>query len=156
MLTSAESRGVYEGETLATWKNHHRINDFYCDCQCVDGGNVAAGVPKIEDVQSVSITDLRYSTEEKEFEDEESIDLAIKLSNFLRYKPLSPVTGHDTPIVSITYHLKDGSSKSLSANENTVWWQGKAYNIKQQKIFLNLSEGIFFYGEAIAAEQSSK
>ena len=114
------------------------------------------GVPKIEDVQSVSITDLRYSTEAKEFEDEESIDLAIKLSNFLRYKPLSPVTGHDTPIVSITYHLKDGSSKSLSANENTVWWQGKAYNIKQEKIFLNLSEGIFFYGEALAAEQSSK
>ena len=97
------------------------------------------GVPKIEDVQSVSITDLRYSTEAKEFEDEESIDLAIKLSNFLRYKPLSPVTGHDTPIVSITYHLKDGSSNSLSANENTVWWQGKAYNIKQEKIFLNLS-----------------
>ena len=97
------------------------------------------GVPKIEDVQSVSITDLRYSPEAKEFEDEESIDLAIKLSNFLRYKPLSPVTGHDTPIVSITYHLKDGSSNSLSANENTVWWQGKAYNIKQEKIFLNLS-----------------
>ena len=111
------------------------------------------GVPKIEDVQSISITDLRYSPEAKEFEDEESIDLAIKLSNFLRYKPLSPVTGHDTPIVSITYHLKDGSSNSLSANENTVWWQGKAYNIKQEKIFLNLSEGIFFYGEAIAAEQ---
>ena len=114
------------------------------------------GIPKIEDVQSVAVTDLRHSTEAKEFSDGESIELAVKLSGFLKYKPLSPVKGPSEPVVTITYHLKDGSSKSLSANENTVWWQGKAYNIKQQKIFLNLSEGIFFYGEALAAEQSSK
>ncbi len=114
------------------------------------------GIPKIEDVQSVEVTDLRYSTEAKEFSDAESIELAVKLSGFLKYKPLSAADSDSEPVVTITYHLQDGSSKSLSANENTVWWAGEMRRIKQEEVFLNLSEGIFFYEEAIAADQANK
>ena len=114
------------------------------------------GIPKIEDVQSVAVTDLRHSTEAKEFSDGKSIELAVKLSSFLKYKPLSSAQGPSEPVVTITYYLKDGSSQSLSANENTVWWKAKTHQLKQEEIFLNLSEGIFFYEEAIAADQAKQ
>ena len=32
----------------------------------------------------------------------------------------------------------------VSANETTVWWHGKAQAVKEQEIFLTLTEGIFF------------
>lgn len=91
------------------------------------------GIPKIEDVQSVAVTDLRHSTEAKEFSDGESIELAVKLSGFLKYKPLLPVKGPSDPVVTITYYLKDGSSQSLSANENTVWWKAKPISSSKKK-----------------------
>ena len=114
------------------------------------------GIPEIEDVQAVQITDLRHSQEAKEFTDAESIELAVKLSGFLRYKLLKVPQSDSEPITTITYVLSDGSTKSLSANENTVWWKGKAYCLKQERVFLNLTEGIFFYEEAVAAEQANK
>ena len=114
------------------------------------------GIPEIEDVQAVEITDRRYSIEAKEFSDEESIELAVKLSGFLKYKPLKAAQSDSEPVTTITYILSDGSIKSLSANENTVWWKGKAYYLKQERVFLNLAEGIFFYEEAVAAEQANK
>lgn len=114
------------------------------------------GIPKIEDVQSIQITDRRYSSEAKEFNDAESIELAVKLSSSLKYKPLSASESDSEPLVTITYQLKDGGSKRLSANENTVWWNGRSHRIKQEEIFLILSEGIFFYEEAIAAEYAAE
>lgn len=109
------------------------------------------GIPDIDDVQAVQITDLRHSAEAKKLTDEESIELAVQLSGFLKYKPLSKAQNNSEPIITITYLLEDGTQKSLSANENTVWWQGKTRAIKQEEIFLNLCEGIFFFGEAVEA-----
>ena len=110
------------------------------------------GIPDIEDVQAVQITDRRYSDEAKEFTDEESIQLAVQLSCFLKYKPLRKLQNDFEPVVTLTYLLKDGTQRSLSADENTVWWKGKAYALKQEEIFLNLCEGIFFFGEAVEVE----
>lgn len=110
------------------------------------------GIPYIEDIQAVQITDRRYSDEAKEFTDEESIQLAVQLSGFLKYKPLRKPQNDFEPVVTLTYLLKDGTQRSLSADENTVWWKGKAYALKQEEIFLNLCEGIFFFGEAVEAE----
>lgn len=110
------------------------------------------GIPDIEDVQAVQITDRRYSDEAKGFADEETIQLAVQLSGFLKYKPLRKPQNDFEPGVNFTYLLKDGTQRSLSADENTVWWKGKAYVLKQEEVFLRLCEGIFFFGEAIEAE----
>lgn len=118
---------------------------------CIDGLWLF-GIPDAEDVQSVQVTNLRYSTEPKTFSDAENIQLAVQLSGFLKYKLFSDVQSDSEPIVTITYHLSNGSSQSLSANEDTLWWKGKTRSLKQENIFLKLSEGIFFYEEAIAAE----
>ena len=40
--------------------------------------------------------------------------------------------------------LKDGTDKTISANNTTVWWNGKTYVIKDKEMFVNLTEGIFF------------
>ena len=40
--------------------------------------------------------------------------------------------------------LKDGTSKTISANNTTVWWNNKIHVIKDKEMFINLTEGIFF------------
>jgi len=45
---------------------------------------------------------------------------------------------------AITYFLKDGTSKTISANNTTVWWNNKIHVIKDKEMFVNLTEGIFF------------
>lgn len=40
--------------------------------------------------------------------------------------------------------LKDGTDKIISANNTTVWWNGKTYVTKDKEMFVNLTEEIFF------------
>ena len=89
------------------------------------------GAPKTETISRVEVTDLRLGGETRTFTDPEKIELARNLLNFLNYK--------------ITYYVDGADPVSVSANETTVWWNKKARAVKEQEIFLTLTEGIFFY-----------
>ena len=93
------------------------------------------GLPDLKEVQSVSILYPSVAEEAKEISSDEDIETALKL------------TGSAEPLITITYYLKDGTNKAISANDTTVWWNGKAYAIKDQEMFINLTEGIFFLGD---------
>ena len=69
---------------------------------------------------------------------------AIIESFFLKYDLFGEVNSEEEPAITITYFLKDGTSKTISANNTTVWWNNKIHVIKDKEMFINLTEGIFF------------
>ncbi|MCD7738212.1 MAG: hypothetical protein LUH58_04120 [Lachnospiraceae bacterium] len=114
-------------------------------------GMYLIGVPDIDNVQKITISYSEITSEIKEFSDEEQIELAVKLTGFLKYSLTEKADDKASPMITITYFLDDGQSLSVSANRDTVWWKGKAHAIKNKEMFINLAEGIFFL-EEIQAE----
>lgn len=102
------------------------------------------GLPDLNDIQSVSISYPNLTDEVKEVSNNNDIELALKLTGFLKYDLFEQTDNEEEPIITITYHLRNGLDKTISANNNTVWWNGKVYSIKDNEIFINLAEGIFF------------
>ena len=101
------------------------------------------GLPRINDIQSVNITYPSVTDDVKEISSREDIELALKLTGFLKYDLFGEVNSEE-PAITITYFLKDGTSKTISANNTTVWWNNKIHVIKDKEMFINLTEGIFF------------
>ncbi len=105
------------------------------------------GLPERSEVQSVTISYPAVTDEVKEVSTEEDVELALKLTGFLKYDLFEKTDGEGEALITMTYHLKDGSEKEIAANHEIVWWNGKAYCIKDQEKFIRLTEGIFFLGE---------
>lgn len=105
------------------------------------------GLPELNDIQSVSISYPNVTDEIKKISNEEDIELALKLTGFLNYDLFERSDDTGEPLITITYHLQDGTDKIVSANHTTVWWNGKSYSIKDKEIFINLTEGLFFLKE---------
>lgn len=101
------------------------------------------GVPEKEKVQSVTI--LYGQTKEKTVAGSEDIELLVNACNLLSYRLWGK--GEGEPAVTVVYHLKNGEDLKVEANGSTVWWRGKAHAIKEKDIFVNILEGLFFYGE---------
>lgn len=105
-------------------------------------------LPKQKDVEKVEISYTALSEESKIFDDERNIELAVSLANFLKYVPFKTADSEEKPLITITYYLKDGKKKEVSANNDIVWYNGKTHLLKDDEIFINLTEGIFFLQEA--------
>ena len=102
------------------------------------------GLPSLEDIQSVNISYPKVTDDVKNISSREDIELALKLTSFLKYNLFEKVSSEEEPLITITYHLKDGTDKMISANDTMVWWNNKTYVIKDKEVFINLTEGIFF------------
>lgn len=107
-------------------------------------GMYLIGIPKIDDVQKVTISYPEATNEIKEISDEKQIELAVELTGFLKYSLFEKGNDIETPMITITYFLDNGQSISVSANRDTVWWKGKAHAIKDKEMFINLTKGLFF------------
>lgn len=107
-------------------------------------GMYLLGLPDLEDIQSVSISYPSVTDDVKEISSYEDIEPALKLTGFLKYDLFKKATCEESPLITITYHLKDGTEKIISANNTTVWWNNKPYAIKDKEMFINITEGIFF------------
>ncbi len=105
------------------------------------------GLPNEKDIESVSVSYPSVTEEVKLYSDSENIHLALSLSGFLKYTPLKQPDQEDAPLITITYHLKDATRKTLSASDRTVWWNGTARCVKQTGAFIKLTGGIFFLSE---------
>ena len=102
------------------------------------------GLPDLEDIQSVSISYPSVTDDVKEISSYEDIESALKLTGLLKYDLFKKATCEEGPLITIAYHLKDGTDKTISANNTTVWWNNKPYAIKDKEMFINITEGIFF------------
>ena len=100
------------------------------------------GLPKAENVQSVTLVSLDSGS--VTVTDAENVELLIKAANLLNYKLGTPDT--TDPELTVTYNLKNGEVRVLSADRTTVWWKGKAHPLKQPDVFYNVLEGLFFSG----------
>lgn len=98
------------------------------------------GLPKKEDVKSISITE--NNSEEKTITDEDDIELLVNAANLLNYRLFGETAGE--PIISVTYHLKTGDDVIIEANNDTMWWHGKAHPIKETDMFVEIIQGLFF------------
>lgn len=118
-------------------------------------GMYLIGVPQIDDVRKVTISYPEVTDEVKEISDEEQIELAVKLTGFLKYSIFEKADEKETPMITITYILENGKGITVSANDSTVWWKGKAHVIKDKEMYINLTEGIFFNEEQTFSSQYS-
>ncbi len=107
-------------------------------------GMYLLGLPNLSDIQSASISYPSVTEDIKEVSSPEDIELALKLTGFLKYDLFKKSDTVEKPLITMTYHLKDGTDKTISANNTTVWWNDKSYTIKEKEMFINLAEGIFF------------
>lgn len=112
-------------------------------------GMYLMGIPRIDNVEKVTISYTEFSNEVKEISDKEHIELAVKLTGFLKYSLFKKADLGEPPLITITYFTYDGDVVSVSANKNTVWWKGKAHSIKDDETFINLTEGIFYFEDLI-------
>ena len=110
-------------------------------------GMYLIGIPGIKDVDRVTISYPEMTEEIKEVTDEKQVELAVKLTGFLKYALFEETDETDGPLITITYFKDNGESIAVSANRKTVWWKGKARAIKEKEMFVNLTEGIFFFNE---------
>lgn len=108
------------------------------------GGMYLLGIPKTEEVSSVTLSYPDVSEDVKAVTDREKIELTVKLTGFLKYSLFQKADTGGEPLITITYSMADGKTVNVSANRETVWWKGKAYQLKEPEIFINLTEGIFF------------
>lgn len=98
------------------------------------------GFPQAEDVNSISIT--KNSSQEREIKTREDIELMANTAKLLNYCIFGKTEG--SPIMTVTYHLKDGDDVTIRANNTSVWWHGKLHPIKDTALFINVVDGLFF------------
>ena len=98
------------------------------------------GLPQAEDVKSISIT--KNSSQEREIKTREEIELMINATNLLNYRIFGKKEG--SPVMTVTFHLKDGEDVTMKANNTSMWWHGKVHPIKDTSLFINVVDGIFF------------
>ena len=46
----------------------------------------------------------------------------------------------------MTYTLKNGEVRVLSASRTTMWWKGRAHPLRQPEVFCNIVDGLFLDG----------
>lgn len=98
------------------------------------------GLPQAEDVKSILIT--QNSSQEREIKTREEIELMINATNLLNYRIFGKKEG--SPVMTVTFHLKDGEDVTMKANNTSMWWHGKVHPIKDTSLFINVVDGIFF------------
>lgn len=104
--------------------------------------------PPLDDkVASVTVAYPSLSPEEKELSDIEDVQRCIKMLNLLKYDVLQKSQDTTEPLVTYIYHLKDGADMVVAANNDTVFYKGKQYALKESAIFVNVTEGLFFLEE---------
>lgn len=110
-------------------------------------GMYLIGIPKIENVEKVTISYPKVSNEIKEITNKKDIELAVKLTGFLKYSLFEDNHTNGSPLITITYFTSDGKKISVSANQDTVWWNGKTHTLKDDDTFIKVTEGIFYFNE---------
>ena len=94
------------------------------------------------DVQSVTLVSLDSGS--VTVTDTENVELLVKAANLLNYKLGAPDT--TDPELTVTYTLKNGEVRVLSASRTTMWWKGRAHPLRQPEVFCNIVDGLFLDG----------
>ena len=105
-------------------------------------------LPLDDKVASVTVAYPSLSPEGKEVSDAEDVQRCINMLNTLKYDVFKTSTDSSKPLVTYTYHFKDGTDMVVAANNDTVFYRGKQRVLKEKAVFVNVTEGLFFLEEA--------
>ena len=105
-------------------------------------------LPLDDKVASVTIAYPSLSPEEKEVSDAQDVKRCINMLNLLKYDAFKTSQDTSGPLVTYTFHLRDGTDMVVAANKDTVFYRGKQHVLKESAIFVNVTEGLFFLDEA--------
>lgn len=110
----------------------------------IEKGIPLKGLPELEDVARVEITDKRTDTTVRVEDVGEAMKTAVYLPGFLNYSLGEPE--EEELFIIITYYLKNGGTMKVEAGKNSVFWKGKVRKIHGDNgsLFLNIVEGYYF------------
>lgn len=112
------------------------------------------GLPDVEDIVRVEIVNTRIDNEPRIFTDKENMELALQVTGCLKYTIGD--TDENEGFITIRYEESDGTITEISASDTAVFWKGEAYPLKDEETFVNVVEGIFFFGEVVEAENNGE
>ena len=103
--------------------------------------------PIDEKILSVMISYPDLSADTKEITSADEIKRCANMLNFLNYDIFKQSQDDAEPLITYTYHMKDGTDMVVAANNDTVFYKGEQHVLKKQGLFVNLTEGLFFQEE---------
>lgn len=106
-------------------------------------------LPINEKVETVTIEYPDVTSEAKEISVPDDIERCVNMLNMLKFDIFRKSQDTSEPLITYTYHLKDGTDLVVAANKNTVFYQGKQHVLKEEGLFVNITEGLFFLSEAV-------
>ena len=105
-------------------------------------------LPIDDKVQSVTIEYPSLAQNAKEITNASEVKQCVNLLNMLKYDVFQKSEDETGALVTYTYHMKDGTDLVAAANNKTVFYKGKQHVLKEEKLFISLTEGLFFRQEA--------
>lgn len=104
------------------------------------------GTPDAENVSSVIVEHSDYPDDIKKHTDDTKIELAVAMLGCLNYSPLKGLS-NDVPVIKVTYIMNDDTEIVVEANDKTVWWNGKAYAVTDENMFVKMCTAVFYLQE---------
>ena len=105
-------------------------------------GMYLPGLPEAEEISSVTFSS-RSSGHTRELTSPEDIDLALRLTGFLKYDLFKEPADVRTPY-TLTLHLKTGDEITIKAGEDAVLYKDKLRAVKKPGQFSKFADGLFF------------
>ena len=107
-------------------------------------GVPVTGFPNAQEIVKTEISDTRTDGKTVTVTSREEIELAVNMKNYLLYEINSSKNSDEKGDIVIRYFNSDGDVWEISATETTLYWNGKARQLKNKGVFVNLAEAIFF------------
>lgn len=107
-------------------------------------GLPVTGVPKAHEIVKAEISDARTDGKTVTVTSREEIELAVNMKNFLLCEIGSSYNSNEKGDIVIRYFNSDGDVWEISATETTLYWNGKARQLKNKGVFVDVAEEIFF------------
>ncbi|MBD5094929.1 MAG: hypothetical protein HDT26_11770 [Subdoligranulum sp.] len=104
-------------------------------------GMPLTGLPKAEDVEAVTVT---RGQQQVELTAPDDVLLLAGAANLLSYKPFS--AAEDAPVLTVTYRLKNGDTRTVEASAASVWWNGRAHAVHEPGMFVNIVGTLYLDG----------
>ena len=101
------------------------------------------GKPDAVNVSSIIVEHSDYPGDIKIHTDDTKIELAVAMLGYLNYSPLKGLS-NDVPVIKVTYIMNDNTEIVVEANDKMVWWNGKAYAVTDENMFLKMCTAVFY------------
>lgn len=103
------------------------------------------GIPKTDDIASVTISYPDITDVQMEITDSEQIETCVQLSTLLNYKLFTFANRiKDRYPITLYYNLKNGEQIKVSANNKAVFYNRKRHILKHENSFVNFVEVLFY------------